>query len=486
MDSPDTVMNEAAAPSRSGGSRRSSRGEGEISDRARDDLLRRVPPHNEEAEQAVLSGVFLRPDLLQELVDQLRPVDFYVPAHRIIFGAFVALCEQNTPVDEVTVFDWLVSHSQLEAAGGAAYLGELSRAVVSGANAVHWAKIVRDKAMQRALIDTSAQIISNCYDASKDVPTLLDESERAIFSISERANSKTFASSSELVRSVFDELLARYNNKSVTTGVPTGYMMLDRMTAGLQPTDLIILAARPSMGKTAFALNVAMRAALSGGATVAIFSLEMSKESLMDRMLCAWGRVELSRVRRGFLEDDDWAKLSASADALSQAKIFIDDTAGLTPLALRARCRRLKAEHGLDLVMVDYLQLMHSSRNDSRELEISDISRNLKALAKELKVPVIALSQLNRKVEERTDKRPVLSDLRESGAIEQDADLIMFIHREDAYNKKDDHQKTGIAEIIIGKHRNGPTGTVKLAYRPEFTAFDDLETTYVEPSEAQS
>ena len=358
--------------------------------------------------------------------------------------------------------------------------------MVSGANAVHWAKIVRDKAMQRALIDTSAQIISNCYDASKDVPTLLDESERAIFSISERANSKTFASSSELVRSVFDELLARYNNKSVTTGVPTGYMMLDRMTAGLQPTDLIILAARPSMGKTAFALNVAMRAALSGGATVAIFSLEMSKESLMDRMLCAWGRVELSRVRRGFLEDDDWAKLSASADALSQAKIFIDDTAGLTPLALRARCRRLKAEHGLDLVMVDYLQLMHSSRNDSRELEISDISRNLKALAKELKVPVIALSQLNRKVEERTDKRPVLSDLRESGAIEQDADLIMFIHREDAYNKKDDHQKTGIAEIIIGKHRNGPTGTVKLAYRPEFTAFDDLETTYVEPSEAQS
>ena len=486
MDSPDTVMNEAAAPSRSGGSRRSSRGEGEISDRARDDLLRRVPPHNEEAEQAVLSGVFLRPDLLQELVDQLRPVDFYVPAHRIIFGAFVALCEQNTPVDEVTVFDWLVSHSQLEAAGGAAYLGELSRAVVSGANAVHWAKIVRDKAMQRALIDTSAQIISNCYDASKDVPTLLDESERAIFSISERANSKTFASSSELVRSVFDELLARYNNKSVTTGVPTGYMQLDKMTAGLQPTDLIILAARPSMGKTAFALNVAMRAALSGGATVAIFSLEMSKESLMDRMLCAWGRVELSRVRRGFLEDDDWAKLSASADALSQAKIFIDDTAGLTPLALRARCRRLKVEHGLDLVMVDYLQLMHSSRNDSRELEISDISRNLKALAKELKVPVIALSQLNRKVEERTDKRPVLSDLRESGAIEQDADLIMFIHREDAYNKKDDHQKTGIAEIIIGKHRNGPTGTVKLAYRPEFTAFDDLETTYVEPSEAQS
>ncbi|HJD97532.1 replicative DNA helicase [Mailhella massiliensis] len=485
MDSPDTVMNEAAAPLRSGGSRRSSRPEGDLSERARDDLLRRVPPHSEEAEQAVLSGVFLRPDLLQEIIDQLRDTDFYIPAHRIIFGAFIALAEQNIPVDEVTVFDWLANHSQLEAAGGAAYLGDLSRAVVSGANAAHWAKIVRDKAIQRTLIETSAQIISNCYDSTKDVPTLLDESERAVFSISERANSKTFSSSSELVRSVFDELLARYNNKSLTTGVPTGYMQLDKMTAGLQPTDLIILAARPSMGKTAFALNVAMRAALSGGATVAVFSLEMSKESLMDRMLCAWGRVELSRVRRGFLEDEDWAKLSAAADALSSAKIFIDDTAGLTPLALRARCRRLKAEHGLDLVMVDYLQLMHSARNDSRELEISDISRNLKALAKELKVPVIALSQLNRKVEERTDKRPVLSDLRESGAIEQDADLIMFIHREDAYNKKGDRPKTGIAEIIIGKHRNGPTGTVELAYRPEFTAFDDLETTYIEPSESQ-
>ena len=228
-----------------------------------------------------------------------------------------------------------------------------------------------------------------------------------------------------------------------------------------------------------------IRSALTAGVTVAIFSLEMSKESLMDRMLCAWGRVDLSRVRKGFLEDEDWAKLSAAADDLARAKIFIDDTAGLSPLALRARCRRLKSEHGLGLVMVDYLQLMHSTRNESRELEISDISRNLKALAKEMKVPVIALSQLNRKVEERTDKRPVLSDLRESGAIEQDADLIMFIHREDAYNKKGDKPKTGIAEIIIGKHRNGPTGVVELAYRPQYTAFDDLETSYTAPSETQ-
>lgn len=485
MDSPSSFSNEAAAP-RSGGSPRFSRQGENNPDRARDDLLRRVPPHSEEAEQAVLSGIFLNPELLHEIIDELSDADFYIPAHRILFGAFMSLYAQGTAVDEVTVFDWLSSRSQLEAVGGAVYLGELSHAVVSGANAAHWAKIVRDKSMQRSLISASAQIISNCYDASRDVPTLLDESERAIFSISERANSKTFSSSSELVRAVFNELTKRYDNKSVTTGIPSGYIQLDKLTAGLQRTDLIIVAARPSMGKTAFALNVAMRAAMSGGATVAIFSLEMSKESLMDRMLCAWGRVDLSRVRRGFLEDEDWARLSSAADALSHTKIFIDDTAGLSPLTLRARCRRLKSEHGLDLVVVDYLQLMHSSRNDSRELEISDISRNLKALAKELNVPVIALSQLNRKVEERTDKRPVLSDLRESGAIEQDADLIMFIHREDAYNKKADRPKTGIAEIIIGKHRNGPTGMVELAYRPEFTAFDDLEKTYIEPSEAQA
>lgn len=471
----------AAAPGRGGGA-----SQGDRVERAREDLLRRVPPHSVEAEQAVLSGVFLRPDLLHEIVDQVTDADFYLPAHRAIFGAFLALYGRGTPVDEVTVFDWLRDHDQLEVAGGAVYLAELSQAVVSGANAAHWARIVRDKSMQRALIDASAEIIGNCYDSSRDVALLLDESEKSIFSISERVNSKTFASSGELVRTVFEELTARYNNKNVTTGVPTGYMRLDQLTAGLQPSDLIILAARPSMGKTAFALNLAMRAALSGGATVAIFSLEMSKESLMDRMLCAWGRVDLARVRRGFLEDEDWARLSAAADDLARARIFIDDTAGLTPLALRARCRRLKSEHGLGLVMVDYLQLMHSSRNESRELEISDISRNLKALAKEMKVPVLALSQLNRKVEERTDKRPVLSDLRESGAIEQDADLIMFIHREDAYNKKGDRPKTGIAEIIIGKHRNGPTGVVELAYRPQFTAFDDLETSYTVPSESQA
>ncbi|MBQ3893443.1 MAG: replicative DNA helicase [Mailhella sp.] len=487
MSQQDTSAIPSAAPSQGGGSRSFQRRHQQpAADRAQELLQRRVPPHSEEAEQAVLSGVFLRQDLLHEIIDELAPSDFYVPAHRLIFGAFVSLFQQNGAVDIVTVFDWLKDHGQLEEAGGGAYLAELSKAVVSGANAVHWAKIVRDKSTQRALIDASADIISNCYDASKDVPELIDESERAIFAISERANSRTFSSSGELVSSVFDELTVRYSKKSATTGVTTGYRGLDKMTNGLQPSDLIIIAARPSMGKTAFALNVALRAAMAAGSTVAVFSLEMSKESLIERMLSLWGKVELSRLRNGFLEDKDWSRLSVAADALSRAKIYIDDTAGLSPLTLRARCRRLKAEHGLDLVMVDYLQLMHSARNDSRELEISDISRNLKALAKELKIPVVALSQLNRKVEERTDKRPVLSDLRESGAIEQDADVIMFIHREDAYNKKNERPKTGIAEIIIGKHRNGPTGTVELSFRPEYTSFEDLDTMHYDASQAEA
>ena len=303
---------------------------------------------------------------------------------------------------------------------------------------------------------------------------MLDESERRIFSISERTNSKTFFSSKDLIDKVIDDLTTRYSNRDSVTGLTTGYQNLNQLTAGLQPSDLIILAARPSMGKTAFALNMAMRAALTTSAVVAIFSLEMSKESLIERMLCAKGRVDLLKTRRGQINDQEWKQLSQAADELTRGKIFIDDTSGLSPLSIRARCRRLQAEHGLDLVVVDYLQLMHSSRHESREQEISDISRNLKALAKELSIPVIALSQLNRKVEERTDKRPLLSDLRESGAIEQDADLIMFIHREDAYRKKEE-ARDGQAEIIIGKHRNGPTGTVKLAYYSQYTVFDDLQ-----------
>jgi replicative DNA helicase len=360
-------------------------------------------------------------------------------------------------------------------AGGTVYLAELAESVISAANAEHYATLVRNKSLQRSLIGACSDIISNCYDASQDIEQLLDHSESSIFSISERTTGKVFKSSKELVSKVFEDLEKRVERKELVTGVTTGYFRLDSMTAGLQPSDLIIIAARPSMGKTAFVLNMAMRAAVNAGTPVAIYSLEMSMESLMMRMLCAWGKVDLGKLRKGFLDDEDWAKLYAAADVLSRAPIYIDDTPAITTLDLRARTRRLHADKGVGMVVVDYLQLMRSSRRtDSRELEISDISRNLKALAKELNIPVIALSQLNRKVEERTNKRPMLSDLRESGAIEQDADIIMFVYRDEVYNKRDDNPKKGVAEIIIGKQRNGPTGMAELAYIGSYTAFEDL------------
>lgn len=441
-----------------------------------EDLFKRVPPHNATAEEAVLSGILLNNDKLNDILDIVKAEDFYIPANRHIYTAFTDLYAKNSQSDIITVSDWLQNHKLLEECGGAERLALLSEAVVSGANAPYYAKIVREKSILRALISSSANIISNCFDGTQDVALLLDEAEKTIFSISERNDTNSYIGSPELLDHVFTTLTERYHNKDRATGLATDYTQLDAMTGGLQPSDLIIIAARPSMGKTAFALNVAARAAIRSNATVAVFSLEMSKESLMERLLCSWGHVELGKVRKGNMEQDDWDKLSTAATFLRNSKLIIDDSSTLTPLELRARCRRIKAEYGsLDLVLIDYLQLMHSARNDSRELEISDISRNLKALAKELKIPVIALSQLNRKAEDRTDKRPMLSDLRESGAIEQDADVIMFIHRNDYYNaRKGEQPKTGIAEIIIGKHRNGPTGTIELAFLDQYTAFENL------------
>lgn len=442
-----------------------------------EDLFKRVPPHNADAESAVLSGAFLRPELLNDILDTVSADDFYFPANKDIFRAITELYSKNINPDIVTVLDWLQNNNLLEEAGGAERLAMLAESVVSGANAPYYAKIVREKSLLRSLIQSSANIISSCYDGTNDVSLLLDEAEKMIFGISEKNSTKTYMGSEEIVNKVFDTITERLKNKGRTTGLVTDYKQLDNMTGGFQPADLIILAARPSMGKTAFALNLAARAAIKNGATVAIFSLEMSKESLMERLLCSWGHVELGKIRKGIMEPEDWDKITDAASALTASKIFIDDSSMLTPLELRARCRRIQAQHGLDFVVIDYLQLMHSARNDSRELEISDISRNLKALAKELNIPVLALSQLNRKTEERSDKRPMLSDLRESGAIEQDADLIMFIHRDDYYVKKGDtdHNFTGKAEIIIGKHRNGPTGSVELRFLPQYTAFGDLE-----------
>ena len=457
-------------------------GAADAAGRASADMLRRVPPHSMEAEQAVLGGVLLKNSVLHSIVDELNENDFYLPAHQTLFTCFLELYRKNAPIDLVSLAEYLKSHNQLEAVGGAVYLAELAQVVVSAANAEYYAAIVRDKSLQRSLITACSDIISNCYDASREVSTLIDESESAVFAISERTSGKVFKSSRELVKKVFEDLEKRVERKELVTGVTTGYVKLDQMTSGLQGSDLIIVAARPSMGKTAFALNMAMRAAVNQDTPAAIFSLEMSMESLMMRMLCAWGKVDLSKLRKGYLDDEDWARLYAAADVLGRAPIFIDDTPAITTLELRARTRRLKAERGVGLVMVDYLQLMRSSRRtDSRELEISDISRSLKALAKELNIPVIALSQLNRKVEERTNKRPMLSDLRESGAIEQDADIIMFIYRDDAYNKREDNPRKGLAEIIIGKQRNGPTGTAELAYLSQYTAFEDLDPNFVVP-----
>lgn len=444
--------------------------------RASTELLRRVPPHNVEAEQAVLGGVFLRNSVFHTLADTLSADDFYLPAHRTLYTAFLELYRKNAPIDLVATAAYLQDRGELENVGGAAYLAELAQTVVSGANAEYYATIVRDKSLQRSLIGACSDIIGNCFDASRSVENLLDESEQIVFSISERTSGKAFKSSKELINRVFEDLTRRMERKEQVTGVTTGYNRLDQMTAGLQPSDLIVLAARPSMGKTAFALNMAMRAAVQDNVPVAIFSLEMSMDQLMMRMLCAWGKVDLGHLRRGYLDSEEWYRLYNAADVLGQAPIYIDDTPALSPLELRARTRRLKAESGVGLVMVDYLQLMRGSRRtDSREQEISEISRSLKSLAKELDIPVIALSQLNRKLEERTDKRPLLSDLRESGAIEQDADVIMFIYRDEVYHKQPDNPHKGTAEIIIGKQRNGPIGTALLAFLGAYTAFEDLE-----------
>lgn len=394
----------------------------------------------------------------------------------MLYTTFCELYRKNAPIDLVSVATFLNDQGLLEDIGGASYLAELAQTVVSGANAEYYATIVRDKALHRTLINACSTIITHCFDPSSNVDSLLDQSEQTIFSISERTVGKAFKSSKELIANVFQELEKRFERKEQVTGITTGYNRLDMLTAGLQSSDLIIVAARPSMGKTAFSLNMAMRSAIQQGIPVAIYSLEMSMSQLMMRMLCAWGKVDLSHLRHGYLNSEEWSKLYHAADVLGQAPIFIDDTPALSPLELRARTRRLKVESDVGLVVIDYLQLMRGNRRtDSREQEISEISRSLKSLAKEINIPIVALSQLNRKLEDRTDKRPQLSDLRESGAIEQDADVIMFIYRDEVYHKQQDNPKKGTAEIIIGKQRNGPIGTATLAYLANYTAFEDLE-----------
>ncbi len=441
------------------------------------ELMKHVPPNSAEAELAVLGGILMRPDLMDLISDILSPDDFYIPANKIIYNSFLELHSNSSPIDLLTIAEYLRNHKQLETIGGSVYLGQISQAIVTGANAEYYAQIVRNKAMQRNLIDACAAIISNARDSSRDINEILDESEQAILSVSRRSSKKEFSHMTELTEDVIDHLSRLADAHDVVTGVTTGFDQLDTLTAGMQNSDLIIVAARPSMGKTAFALCVALNAALKQQITVGIFSLEMSREQLIKRLLSMRGSINLKRLRSpAKLTNEDWANLHQAAGVISKAPIYIDDSSVLSTLELRAKARRLKAEHGLGLLIIDYLQLMKPGRKtDSRELEISDISRSLKALAKELDIPVMALSQLNRMVENRPDKRPILADLRESGAIEQDADVIMFVYRDDVYKfkKPSDRPLIGDAEIIIGKQRNGPVGIAELVYHSEYTSFNN-------------
>lgn len=401
--------------------------------------------------------------------------DFYSDSHRKIFAAILELYDNNDPVDLITLSNKLKDNKGISQTGGMSYLASLVDNVPSSANIAHYAKIVREKAVFRGLIGTATDILNKCYDSASDVDQLLDEAEHAIFDITEKKIKPSFYSIREIIKDSFRTIEALFERKDLVTGVPTGFSRLDDLTSGLQRSDLIIIAGRPSMGKTAFALNIAQNAALDSNIPVAVFSLEMSKEQLSMRMLSSEARVDSQRLRRGFLGETDWPKLTTAAGRLSEAPIFIDDTPAIQVLEMKAKARRLKAEAGLGLIVVDYIQLMRGHANrDSREQEISEISRSLKALAKELNVPVIALSQLNRKVEDRTNRRPQMADLRESGAIEQDADVIAFIYRDEVYNKSENNPDRGIAEIIIGKQRNGPQGTVKLAFLDKYTCFENL------------
>jgi len=434
----------------------------------------RTLPSNLEAERTVLGAILVDNAAFNSAAEILSREDFYRDAHRRIYEAMAVLAERSQPIDLVTLKDELGRRSALEAVGGAAFLAGLVDGVPRITSVEHWSRLIKEKAVLRNLIHAGNRIVQSCFEAEDEPATLLDQAEKAIFDIAERRIRQGFVDMGEIVKESFRTIDQLSQSKDVVTGLATGFVDIDEMTSGLQKGELVIIAGRPAMGKTSFCLNIAQHAAQRGGETVGLFSLEMSRAQLALRLLCADARIDAHRLRTGKLTEKDWARLAKAYTDLSQASIFIDDSATITPLEMRAKCRRLKAEHGLGLVIVDYLQLVTSGgRNENRQQELSAISRSMKGLAKELEVPVVALSQLSRAPEARTDRRPVLSDLRESGAIEQDADIVMFIFREEEYKATDENR--GIAEIIIGKQRNGPTGNRRLAFIKEFTRFENLE-----------
>ena len=445
-----------------------------------------LPPQNIEAEQAVLGAIFLNTDALADAMEYVEADDFYRRAHQILFQAMVDLNNDGEAIDVLTVQNYLTTNNQLDDVGGVAYIAELATSVPTAANAGYYAKIVEEKSMLRRLISTATNIITQANNGDDDVPSLLDSAERQIMDVSERRNRSGFREIKDVLNETLSDIDRLSQQSEDITGLPTGYREFDKMTAGLQPDNLIILAARPAVGKTAFALNIAQNVATTTDTSVAIFSLEMSAESLVNRMLCAEGSINANHLRTGQLDEGEWQNLIVAMGALSNTSIFIDDTPGIKMAEIRAKCRRLAKEKGnLGLVVIDYLQLIEGSNKESRQQEVSEISRQLKKLAKELGVPILALSQLSRGVEQRQDKRPVLSDIRESGSIEQDADIVAFLYRDDYYergeSKSDDdeddeplNQDVGEVELIIEKNRAGARGTVKLLFIKSYNKFSNI------------
>lgn len=437
-------------------------------------VLGRIPPHNLEAEQSVIGSMLLDKEVIPNVTEILKSEDFYREDHREIFEAVMDLFERAEPVDLITVSEQLKLRGSLDKVGGLEYLTNVASVVPTTANVKHYAKIVEEKSILRKLIRTSSDIVNMGYEASEEVSLVLDRAEHNIFEILQKRNLQGLVPIKEVLVETFNRLEELYNNKGSISGVPSGFTDLDYKTSGFQNSDLILVAARPGMGKTAFMVNIGQHAAIYKKLPVAIFNLEMSKDQLVHRMLCSEAMVDSQKMRTGRLEDDDWKKLARATGPLSEAPIYIDDTPGTSVMEIRAKCRRLKLEKNLGLVVIDYLQLMQGrGKTESRQQEISDISRSLKILAKEINVPIIAGSQLSRAPEQRNDHRPILSDLRESGAIEQDADLVMFLYRDDYYNE--DSEKKNVAEVIIAKHRNGSTGSIELRWFGEYTKFGNLK-----------
>ncbi|GAB2716982.1 replicative DNA helicase [Paenibacillus thermoaerophilus] len=434
----------------------------------------RVPPQNLEAEQAVLGAILIDAEVLPVVAEKLGPEDFYRTAHQRIMEAMLELHQEDEPVDLITLTARLQDKQQLEDIGGVSYLAKLANAVPTSANVEYYASIVEEKSLLRRLIRTATQIVSNGYASTDDVGELISDAEKRIMELSNRRSGTGFVSIRDVLMEVFDKVEMLYNQKGGTTGIPSGFHDLDRMTSGFQRSDLIIVAARPSVGKTAFALNIAQNVGVRAKQTVAIFSLEMGAAQLVNRMICAEGNIDAGRLRTGYLEQEDWERLTMAIGTLSESNIYIDDSPSVTVYDIRNKCRRLKQEKGLGMIVIDYLQLIAGrGKSDNRQQEVSEISRMLKQIARELDVPVIALSQLSRGVEQRQDKRPMMSDLRESGSIEQDADIVAFLYRDDYYDKET--EKKNIIEIIIAKQRNGPVGTVELMFKKEYNKFVSLD-----------